>query len=102
TAAILLTVALGASSLVIFSGFNNGVMNQYRENTLHSRYGNGQINLKGYREKVYEKPWEHWMKDAQTVERKLLNTPGVQYVFPPVEFFSLLTNGKITVAGRGQ
>lgn len=97
-----MTVALGTSALFIFNGFNVGVMNQYRENTIHARYGNGQINLKGYRDKVHEKPWEHWMTNYAELAQKLKATPNVKHVFPRVEFFALLTNGRVTVSGRGQ
>ncbi len=99
---VLLTVALGSASIFIFRGFNTSIMNQYREGTIHARYGNGQINTKGYRDQVYEKPWEHWMSDPSSIEKQLLQVPGVTHVFPRIEFFALLTNGKINVSGRGQ
>ena len=97
-----MTVAMGSSSLFIFGGFNHGIMNQYRENTVHSRYGHGQVNLKGYRNQVFEKPWEHWMSNASQISKTLRSLPEVAYVFPRVEFFSLITNGKITISGKGQ
>jgi len=76
-------------------------MNQYRENSIHARYGHGQLHTKGYRETVFEKPWEHWIEDPQPILRKLLAFPHVQQVFPRIEFFGLLTNGQINVSGRG-
>lgn len=97
-----ITVALGTSSLFIFHGFNAGIMNQYRENTIHSRFGHGQINRKGYREKVFEKPWDHWLDHWEDLREKLLKVPGVTQLFPRIEFFSLLTNGRITISGKGQ
>jgi putative ABC transport system permease protein len=102
TLAILLTVAMGSGSIFIFRGFNNGIMNQYLFNTVHSRFGHGQINQKGYREKVFEKPWEQWMVDYQAVESRLMQIPGVLQLFPRIEFYALLTNGQITVSGKGQ
>ncbi len=102
TAAILLTVAMGTGSLFLFHGFNHGVMNQYRESTIHSRFGNGQINIKGYRDQVFEKPWDHWIADSKPIEEVLLKTPGVVEVFPRIEFSALLTNGAVNVNGRGQ
>jgi putative ABC transport system permease protein len=102
TLAVVLTVALGTGSLFIFHGFNHGVMNQYRENTVHSRYGYGQVNLKGYREQVYEKPWEHWMSGAPGIVASLKQAPGVTKVFPRIDFGAMLTNGSINVSGRGQ
>ncbi len=102
TFAVLLTVAIGVGSIFLFHGFNTGIMNQYRANAIHARYGHGQLNTDGYREKVYEKPWEHWIKDAKTVAEAVGEIEGVEQVFPRVEFFALLTNGRVTVSGRGQ
>jgi putative ABC transport system permease protein len=45
TLASLLTVALGACGLLIYQGFNTGIMNQYRENTIHGYYGYGWVFL---------------------------------------------------------
>lgn len=102
TIAVILTVALGTGALFLFDGFNHGILNQYRDNTIHAHYGHGQINLMGYREKVYEKPWEHWITNYDALHSFLKKQPGVEYVFPRVSFFALLTNGKITVSGFGQ
>ncbi|OFZ20574.1 MAG: hypothetical protein A2X94_10930 [Bdellovibrionales bacterium GWB1_55_8] len=102
TATVLLTVAMGSGSLFLFHGFNAGIMNQYLENTVHSRYGHGQIQTSGYRETVYEKPWEHWITDWESLKNRISKVEGVTHLFPRVEFFALLTNGKITVSGRGQ
>lgn len=102
TLAIVLTVAFGTSALLLFDGFNNGVMNEYRDNTIHAHYGHGQINTKGYLDKVYEKPWEHWIDNWDEVEAYIKSQNGVDYVFPRMNFFALLTNGDITVSGLGQ
>ncbi len=102
TLAIVLTVAFGTSALLLFDGFNNGVMNEYRDNTIHAHYGHGQINTKGYLDKVYEKPWEHWIDNWDEVETYIKSLNGVDYVFPRMNFFALLTNGDITVSGLGQ
>lgn len=102
TLAVVLTVALGTGSLFIFQGFNEGIMNQYRDNTIHARYGHGQIHTHGYREKVHEKPWEHWIQKYDGLKTELLAVEGVSQVFPRVSFSGLLTNGQITVSARGQ
>ncbi|MCM2321758.1 MAG: ABC transporter permease [Oligoflexia bacterium] len=102
TAASLLTVALGAAGLLIYQGFNEGIMNQYRENTIRVRYGHGQVYPKGYREKVMEKPWTAWIEDPAAVEARILAVPGVKAVFPRVAFYSFVTKGELTLAGRGE
>lgn len=98
---MLLTVGVGCASLFLFQGFNTGIMNQYRENSIHARYGHGQLHTRGYRETLFEKPWEHWIENPQPIISKLLTLPHVQQVFPRIEFFGLLTNGQINVSGRG-
>ena len=100
--AILITVALGVSSLFLYHGFNFGIMNQYRVNTIRTHYGHGQINTVGYRDQVYEKPWEHWIDNYQEIYKKLKGNPKIKHVFPRLQFYGLLTNGKINVSGKGQ
>lgn len=95
------TVAVGAAALFSFTGFNAGVMNQYRDNTVHARYGFGQVNTQGYRDQVFEKPWEHWIANSETVLETLARMEHVTEVFPRIEFSALLTNGQINVSGRG-
>lgn len=99
---ILLTVAMGTASLFLFHGFNAGVMGRYRDGTIKTRWGNGQVNTMGYRETIHDKPWEHWITDTENVFSKLKAIPSVQHVFPRLEFFTLVSNGKKDVAGRGQ
>ena len=55
TLAMVVTIGIGTGALLVFKGFNVGIMNQYRDNTIHARYGHGQINMKGYHNSVYEK-----------------------------------------------
>lgn len=52
TVALILTVAVGTGSLLLFHGFNHGIMNQYRDSTIRARFGHGQIQTKGYGERV--------------------------------------------------
>lgn len=102
TAAVLLTIAMGTGSLFIFHGFNAGIMNQYRDNTVHARFGHGQVNTRGYREQVFEVPQDHWVADWQRVGDRLRGIPGVELLFPRVGFSALVTNGRVTVSGRGE
>ena len=102
TMAVLVTVALGITSLMIYHGFNTGIMNQYRENTIHARYGHGQINLRGYRETIWERPWEHWMEPTHPALINLEKSPRVLNVFPRVSFYGLVNNGKRSISGLGE
>jgi putative ABC transport system permease protein len=102
TVAVLVTVALGISSLMIYHGFNTGIMNQYRENTIHARYGHGQINTKGYRDTIWEKPWEHWMEPDHLALQNLSSSKFVQSVFPRVSFYGLVNNGSRSISGLGE
>lgn len=102
TLAIFFTLALGAGALFSFEGFIKGVLDEYRDATIHSHYGYGQINMKGYRTTVFEEPTEQWIKNSAPLEKFLLNLTEVDRVFPRASFSALLKNGKTTVSGSGQ
>ena len=102
TSASLITVALGATGLLVFQGFNTGIMNQYRENTIHGYYGYGQIFSKGYYGKVTEKPWENWIENWNDLDQKLKAQPDIKETFPRLSFYSFLVKGGINLGGRGE
>lgn len=102
TVALLITVACGSLGLMCFDGFNHGIMHQYQENTIHARYGYGQINEKGYLEQAFENPWEHWIEKPEEVMTFLQTLTQVTHIFPRVSFGALVTNGSATLAGSGQ
>jgi putative ABC transport system permease protein len=102
TLAILLTIALGTGVLFSFKGFIHGVLNQYKDSTIHAHYGHGQINTKNYRESVYAEPWKHWMANWMEIKDYLSNQKKVAYIFPRVSLPGLLKHGNVTVGGTGQ
>jgi putative ABC transport system permease protein len=101
TAVTAVTVATGVGGLFAFQGFNSGLMNQYRENAIHILYGYGQVNTAGYRDQVFEKPHAHWIENSAEVMAGIKEIPGVTHVLPRIEFFGLLTNGQISLSGKG-
>lgn len=102
TLASLFTVALGASGLLIYQGFNAGIMNQYRENTIHGYYGHGEVYAEGYYNKVHEKPWKLWLENQDQLEIKLKKIPQILEVFPRISFYAFLVKGDINLGGRGE
>ncbi len=102
TIAILMTVGLGTGALFSFQGFINGALTNYKESTIHSHYGDGQVNTKGYRETVYDKPWQHWVSNWTEVAAFLTSNPAVKNVFPRVSVAGMLIHGDASVTGMGQ
>jgi putative ABC transport system permease protein len=100
--AVLATVSLGITALMIYHGFNQGIMNQYRDNTIKARYGHGQINTKGYREEIWDKPWEKWIDVNDPFFQDLKARPEIQYLFPRISFYALLNNGEKSLSGAGE
>ena len=100
--AILLTVAMGAGELFCFQRFIQGVLEDSRESTIHSQYGNGQIHMKGYREMVSDKPWKSWMNYSEELERFLLKQEGSNHIFPRLTVPGMLVHKKVSVTGQGQ
>ncbi len=102
TFSALFTVSIGACALMVFLGFNTGIMNQYRDNTIRAKYGNGQLNTANYLNSVYERPWEHWIENPEVVMASMRSLPMVTNVFPRITFYALLSNGQMNVAGVGE
>lgn len=100
--AVLATIALGITALMIYHGFNAGIMNQYRENTIRARFGHGQVNTKGYRDQIWDKPWEKWMSLDDPFIQELKTRPEVDFIFPRISFYALLNNGEKTLSGAGE
>ncbi|MCM2351018.1 MAG: FtsX-like permease family protein [Bacteriovoracaceae bacterium] len=100
--AVLATVSLGISALMIYHGFNAGIMNQYRDNTIRARFGHGQVNTKNYRDEIWDKPWERWIDPAAPFVEELKNRPEVEFIFPRISFYALLNNGEKTLSGAGE
>lgn len=102
TMAILLTVGIGAGALFAFAGFIHGIFNEYRESTIHSHDGYGQIHIKGYRDTVFEDPIKHWIADWPRLALFLTDRKDVKEIFPRVSFSALLKHGNVTVNGHGE
>lgn len=100
--AVLATVSLGIAALMIYYGFNAGITNQYRENTIRARYGHGQVNTKGYRDQIWDRPWERWLDVDSSFVQELQNRSEVQFLFPRISFYALLNNGEKTLSGAGE
>lgn len=102
TLASLLTVGLGSGGLLIYQGFNTGIMNQYRENTIRGYYGYGQVFPKEYYGQVREKPWEVWIENWTQVDQSLKSVPHVLDSFPRISFHAFLVKGGVNLSGQGQ
>lgn len=102
TWASLCTVALGAAGLLIYQGFNSGVMNQYRENVIHGYYGYGQVFPQNYWGTTHEQPWKLWFENSEEIEKQIRSSSAVTEVFPRVSFYAFVVKGGITLGGRGE
>jgi putative ABC transport system permease protein len=93
---------MGTMGLFVFMGFNRGIMNQYRDNTIRARWGHGLLYIAGYRGKAHSRPWELWIDNSDNVIRTLGALPGVVGLFPRLTLQSILAVGSRTVIGQGE
>ena len=101
TIASLVTIAVGAGGLLTYQGFQNGMMNQYRENLIRVRYAHGQVFTKEYYNEVMEKPWTKWLSNHETLEKQLMGIDSIIQTFPRIRFYSFLQKGGVTLSGYG-
>lgn len=98
----LATIAIGAMGLFVFMGFNRGLMNQYRANTIRARWGHGQLYVRGYRGTAHARPWEKWIERPDEVTEQLRALPGVTDLFPRLTLNAMLVAGERAVTGQGE
>jgi putative ABC transport system permease protein len=98
----LATIAMGAMGLFVFMGFNRGLMNQYRANTIRARWGHGQLYVQGYRGRAHARPVEHWIENPSAVMAQLRALPRVVDLFPRLAVSAILVAGEHTAAGQGE
>jgi putative ABC transport system permease protein len=96
------TIAVGAMGLFVFMGFNRGLMDQYRANTIRARWGYGQVYVQGYRGRAHTAPWEQWIERPGEIMERLRAAPGVVDLFPRLTIHAMLVAGGQTVAGQGE
>ncbi len=96
------TIAMGAMGLSLFMGFNRGLVNQYRANTIRARWGHGQLFAHGYWGAAHARPWEKWIEDPGPLMEGLRRLPGVQEVFPRVTLNAMLVAHGQAMAGQGE
>ncbi|HEY2510819.1 MAG TPA: FtsX-like permease family protein [Polyangiaceae bacterium] len=102
TLTVLTVMTFGVVFLGLFRGFNGGLLDTVKDSAIHARYGHGQIDEKGYLERVYEKPWDHWIRDYAPLEKALAASGVPLQLFPRVTFAAMLTNEKTNIAAVGQ
>lgn len=98
----LATVAMGAMGLFVFMGFNRGLMNQYRANTIRARWGHGQLYVRGYRGLAHARPWEKWIEEPRLAIERLRTLPGVVDLFPRLTINAMVVAEGRAVAGQGE
>ena len=98
----LATIAMGALGLFVFMGFNRGLMNQYRANTIRARWGHGHLYVQGYRDRAHARPSEHWIERPSAVMAQLRGLPDVLDLFPRLTVSAILVAGEHTVGGNGE
>jgi putative ABC transport system permease protein len=94
------TIAAGAAGLLLFGGFNTGMLSEYRQSTIHTRYGHGALYPEHYRGIAHAQPWQQWI-DAQAVLPTLRAMPSVQGVFPRVPVMAFVSK-ETTLVGQGE
>ncbi len=102
TLAVVSTIALATGALLAFDGFINGVLGEMRENAIHSNYGYGQINTKGYREALPQDPKSQWIERKDELAKFLSETEGVKDYFQRASLPALIVKGSKTVSGCAQ
>jgi len=102
------TISIGAAGLLIFQGFNHGLMNQYRANTIRARWGHGQLVVasttprEGHTNAAHAQAAQKGINLSASLLDGLRSLPGVEGVFPRIPIQATLIHGNETLVGRGE
>ena len=94
------TIAAGAAGLFLFTGFNTGMLRQYRQTTIHTRYGHGALYPHDYLGRAHAQPWQQWI-NAATVLPKLRAMPEVKGAYPRVSVMAFVSKD-VSLVGAGE
>lgn len=96
--AALLTVAVGATSLVLADGFIQWIFWAMRESTIESQLGHIQVMRPGYLSAGAANPYAYLLPEISPQRRAIESTPGVKLVAPRLAVTGLISHGETTVA----
>jgi putative ABC transport system permease protein len=97
TVLTMLGVIFGSMALTLFSGFLDGLFENLREFTIHSRLGHIQLTRPGYRDFGTMEPQKYSIDNFSELKEEFLKIEGVQFVTKRFEFYGLISNGDATV-----
>lgn len=103
TAATLLAIALGVSSMILAGGFVHDILAQLGEATIHSQTGHIQLAHQAYWESRSRASQEHMIDNPTAIAKILATEAGVEQVVKRINFVGVLNNGKrdIGIIGDG-
>lgn len=94
----LLTVTVGAISLILADGFIQWVFWGMREATIQSQLGHIQVMRPGYLGAGAANPYAFELPEDSQQRREIESTPGVKLVAPRLALTGLISHGETTVA----
>ena len=94
----LLTVTVGASSLVLADGFIQWIFWAMRESTIESQLGHIQVMRPGYLNAGAADPYAYLLPESSAQRKAIESTPGVKMVAPRLVVTGLISHGETTVA----
>ena len=96
--AALLTVAVGAMSLILADGFIQWVFWGMRESTIQSQSGHIQVVRPGYLSTGAANPYAYLLPENSPQRRAIESIPGIKLVAPRLAVTGLISHGETTVA----
>lgn len=96
--AALLTVAVGATSLMLADGFIQWIFWAMRESTIQSQLGHVQAMRPGYLSAGAANPYAYVLPENSPQRNAIESTPGVKLVAPRLAVTGLISHGETTIA----
>ena len=91
----LLSIGFGVAALLVATGFNAAMFEEFREATIRSQFGHLQITRPGFQERGRSDPWAYLLPGDLAVDPALL--PPASTVSPRLLLNGLVSFGELTL-----
>ncbi len=91
----LLSIGFGVAALLVATGFNEAMFEEFREATIRSQYGHVQVSRPGFQDRGRSDPWAYLLPAEVAVDPSLL--PAGATVAPRLLLNGLVSYGEVTL-----
>lgn len=94
----LFILVLGCTGLILVGGFFDNIMEEFREQVIHSQTGHLQVNVAGFYDQGSSDPFGYLVKDTERLRDTIQSAPHVLFTVPRLKLSGMVSSDKTGMA----